>query len=290
MSHIDKDFANGNDTKGMPSLTQVKTEGSIVLTPEMFERMYLAPQTKVDGGLRKVLGNPTPIGLGGFLIAYCPIIFSILGFRDFTGNGAATIGTCWFSGGLLAILACIMEFILGNTFPAVFFGVFGSYFLAYGATLTPSFNAFGAYADPTAANPNLAAAEATMAPGFLSGLAFWNLMMAIFSFYCTVCALRINVLFVAAFFLLSITFILISSSYWVVVQPGMQEAGHKLMIAGGSFGFVVIPIGWYLLLALMLTTVDFPFDLPVGDLSSVVPSATELAKRRKRSSDVEKAE
>jgi succinate-acetate transporter protein len=133
-------------------------------------------------------------------------------------------------------------------------------------------------------------------------------MMAIFSLYCTVCALRINILFVLAFFFLSITFILISSSYWVVVEPGMQQMGHNLMIvsssifiplsvywlimfkAGGSFGFVVIPIGWYLLLALMLTTVDFPFNLPVGDLSSVVPSATELRKRKSRSTDVEKGE
>lgn len=60
MSHLDKDFANGNGTNGMSELSQVKTEGSIVLTPEMFERMYLAPQMKVDGGLRKILGNPTP--------------------------------------------------------------------------------------------------------------------------------------------------------------------------------------------------------------------------------------
>lgn len=57
--HNDKDFANGNGANGA-ELSQVKTEGSIILTPEMFERMYLSPQNKVDGGLRKVLGNPTP--------------------------------------------------------------------------------------------------------------------------------------------------------------------------------------------------------------------------------------
>lgn len=105
--------------------------------------------------------NHTAVGLGGFLIAYCPLIFSILGFRDYGGNGAATVGTYFFSGGLLAILTCIMEFILGNTFPAVFFGVFGGYFLSFGATLLPSFNAYIAYADPTSTNPSLAAAEAT---------------------------------------------------------------------------------------------------------------------------------
>lgn len=60
MSRLDHDFANGNGTNGMSDLKQVRTEGSIVLTPEMFERMYLSPQNKVDGGLRKVLANPTP--------------------------------------------------------------------------------------------------------------------------------------------------------------------------------------------------------------------------------------
>ena len=47
-------------------------------------------------------------------------------------------------------------------------------------------------------------------------------------------------------------------------------------------------IGWYLLLALMLTTVDFPFNLPVFDLSHVVPSNTELMKKRRNKKDLEK--
>lgn len=144
----DADFANGNDISpaSMPTLQQVRTAGSVTITPEMFERMYLAPENKVSGDLRRIVGNPTPLGLGGFLIAYCPIIFSILGWRGYTGLGAATVGATYFSGGLIAIISCIFELILGNTFPATFFGVFGAYFLAYGATFTPSFNAIAAYA------------------------------------------------------------------------------------------------------------------------------------------------
>jgi hypothetical protein len=46
-------------------------------------------------------------------------------------------------------------------------------------------------------------------------------------------------------------------------------------------------IGWYLLLALMLTTVDFPLNLPVGDLSQVVPSGTSLRKKRSGAKDLE---
>lgn len=171
----EEDFANGNGNgnyasgangiASMPSLQQVQTAGSITITPEMFERMYLAPENKVSGDLRRTLGNPTAIGLGGFLIAYSPLIFSILEWRGYTGLGAATIGTYYFSGGLIAIIACIFEFILGNTFPATFFGVFGAYFLSYGATFTPYFNAYTAYAsDDSVMHTGI------YAPSFQSGL------------------------------------------------------------------------------------------------------------------------
>ncbi|KAK4499808.1 hypothetical protein PRZ48_007994 [Zasmidium cellare] len=286
----DTDFANGNETNGnnspmMPTLQQVRTAGSVTITPEMFERMYLSPENKVSGDMRRILGNPTPIGLGGFLIAYCPLIFSILEWRGYVGLGAATVGTYYFSGGLIAIIACIFEFILGNTFPATFFGVFGGYFLSYGATFTPYFNAYGAYA---AEDPITHTGQ--MAPPFQAGLGFWNLMMAIFTLYCTICALRTNVMFCAAFFFLMITFILVASAEWVAIEPGMVETGKSLQKAGGATGFVVLVIGWYLELALMLTTVDFPFNLPVFDLSGIVPSGTDMRKRRKGKKDLEKGE
>lgn len=52
----DADFANGNSSNGngMPTLEQVRTAGSITITPEMFERMYLAPENKVSGDLRRM--------------------------------------------------------------------------------------------------------------------------------------------------------------------------------------------------------------------------------------------
>lgn len=59
------------------------------------------------------------------------------------------------------MLTAIGEFLLGNAFSMVTFGVYGGFFIAYGATLQPSFNAYIAY-DPT--NPALA----PVSPGFLS--------------------------------------------------------------------------------------------------------------------------
>jgi GPR1/FUN34/yaaH family len=45
------------------------------------------------------------------------------------------------------------------------FGVYGGWFLTYGAVLTPSFNAVAAYADPT--NPKVSPATST---AFLASL------------------------------------------------------------------------------------------------------------------------
>jgi hypothetical protein len=52
------------------------------------------------------------------------------------------------------------------------FGVYGGWFLTYGAVLTPSFNAVAAYADPT--NPKVSPATS---PAFLAslGMITWNL-------------------------------------------------------------------------------------------------------------------
>ena len=46
-------------------------------------------------------------------------------------------------------LGGILEFFLGNTFSFVVFCSFGGFWFTLGATLTPGFNAYGAYAsDP----------------------------------------------------------------------------------------------------------------------------------------------
>jgi len=37
------------------------TTGSLSISPELFEKIYLSPQNKVAGELRKTFGNPTPL-------------------------------------------------------------------------------------------------------------------------------------------------------------------------------------------------------------------------------------
>lgn len=54
---------------------------------------------------------------------------------------------------MLLLFASFLEWVLGNTFPSVVFSSYGAFFLSFAGTLTPSFNAFGAYA-PAGEDPS----------------------------------------------------------------------------------------------------------------------------------------
>lgn len=43
------------------ALKKIQTAGSISISPELFEKLYLSPQNQVKGDLRKTVGNPTPL-------------------------------------------------------------------------------------------------------------------------------------------------------------------------------------------------------------------------------------
>ena len=43
------------------ALKRIRTAGSVSLSPELFEKLYLSPQNRVSGDLRKTFGNPTPM-------------------------------------------------------------------------------------------------------------------------------------------------------------------------------------------------------------------------------------
>lgn len=43
------------------NLARTKTAGSINMSMEMFEKLYLNPKIRVKGELRKTFANPTPL-------------------------------------------------------------------------------------------------------------------------------------------------------------------------------------------------------------------------------------
>lgn len=52
--------------------------------------------------------------------------------------------------------------------------------------------------------------------------------------------------------------------------------GSLLQGAGISY-FISVAAGWYILLAQMLAALDFPFSIPVGDISMMIKPASQRA-------------
>lgn len=143
-------FPIGRNGSCNEALNKIRTANSLTISPELFEKIYLNPQNSVKGDLRATFGNPTPLALLGFLLSLSPLSCELMGWRGAGGDGIATVGAYYFIGGFLMSLGGILEFFLGNTFSFVVFCSFGGFWFTLGSTLTPAFNAYGAYA----ADPN----------------------------------------------------------------------------------------------------------------------------------------
>ena len=171
-------------------------------------------------------------------------------------------GAYYFFGGLLMTLGSFLEFILGNTFPFVVFGTFGAFWLTFGATLTPFYNASVAYlpTDPAASAAN---------PTFQSTFAFFQVYMGLLCFVYLIISIRTNIIFFLIFLLLIPNFGCLAAYFF---QHG---ANPKLLVAAGACDFIVCLLGWYLFFVQLLAAVDFPLNLPVGDLSRFIKGASE---------------
>ena len=118
------------------------------------------------------------------------------------------------------LVGSILEFFLGNTFPFVVFGAFGAFWLSYGGTLQPFYNAGGAYAGGDQA-------EGLASPGFLNSFAFFLLMCALMSFVFMIAAIRTNIVFFLIFVFLVVDLSLLAGAFWHMGQ-GNLDYGMKL--------------------------------------------------------------
>lgn len=176
------------------------------------------------------------------------------------------------------IVGGFLEFILGNTFPFVVFISFGAFWLSFAATLTPFYGAYGSYAPADATS----AAEGLSTVGFNSSFAFFLVFMGVLCFIYLICSLRTNVVFVIIFLTLVLAFALLAATYWhsaraiAMATTNMAESArllalaHRTQVAAGACVFVTSMAGWWIFFAIMLAALDFPFQIPVGDLSTMI--------------------
>ena len=92
----------------------------------------------------RMVANPAPLGLAAFGITTFLLSSSNAGLWHNAG-GSAVMGTALFYGGVVGLLACIMEFLRGDSIGATFFGSFGAFWLSLWYYMSnPSAQAAGA--------------------------------------------------------------------------------------------------------------------------------------------------
>jgi succinate-acetate transporter protein len=181
------------------------------------------------------------------------------------------------------IVGGTLEFILGNTFPFVVFVSFGAFWLTFAATLQPFYYAYGSYAP--AGEPEAAGLTTV---GFTASFAFFLVFMGVLCLIYLVCSLRTNIVFVVIFFTLVLAFGLLAGVYWENAKalsstpPDASTLAYagRLQIAAGACVFVTSLAGWWLFFAIMLAALDFPFQIPVGDLSTLIKGASQRQKQK----------
>ncbi|ORY72921.1 GPR1/FUN34/yaaH family-domain-containing protein [Leucosporidium creatinivorum] len=251
-NNYDLEAGNGvNMAGGAPLGRQI----SVQLTNEQYERLFLNPGgQKSKGDAAKRFGNPTPLGIASFLLCLTPFSCELMGWAGTTTNAAATtVGAYYFIGGIGLYLSGLLEWIIGNTFPATVFMVFGAFWLAFGFLLQPTQGIAAA----------LGASSVDYNAGIALYLVWWGLLVLIF----LIASLRTNVVFVALFTFLDITFWLLVTLYLDIAQAKTAHLA-TLMKAAGATGFLTCICGWYLLVVLVFGSTGIPLALPVGDLSN----------------------
>ena len=135
-------------------------------------------------------------------------------------------------------------------------------------TLTPAFNASVQYETATGA----------LGAVFYNSFGFFYLFVGLLSFVFFICSLRTNVCLVILFLAYTIAFPLLAAAEWTHAQDQIALS-NRLMVGGGAACFVVSMCSWWAMIGGLLDSVDFPFSLPMGDLSSVVRARTVDVER-----------
>ena len=134
--------------------------------------------------------------------------------------------------------------------------------------------------------------------------AFWTLFMGVLCFVFMIGALRINVVLVFLLFTLLLAFCFFSGAYWLLAQgrvvvaerlvkvsfsfpPPVPDSGCRSPVnlicfqGAGGITFATSMVAWYLLCAQLAVSLDFPIQLPVGDLSTIVKGYSERARLKR---------
>ena len=191
------------------------------------------PATAVRHPVIRGIADPAALGLGAFGMATALLSFANAGI--FPGAAIAVLGLGLFYGGIGQLIAGILEFVQGNTFGALAFISYGSFWLAYWWIAT---------------TPGVL--EKAGGAGMGTFLALWGLFTALLVVPCTRISTLLTILFTAA----AITFVLLALGAYTSAEIFTHVGGYAGLIVGalalyGSFAAVanatwhreVVPLG-----------------------------------------------
>jgi len=191
------------------------------------------------------LMNPTPLGFCAFaltLFVYSMIMAGATVPEPTTPSAAMGLGL--FYGGLIQLIAGLLEFRVGNNFYALAFCSYAGYWFGLASLyVSGSFGFFGT------SGVSDATAQANCLGIFYLGWTIFTLCMLISS-------VRTNVALILFFFFLMLTYVLFTAGYFLTVNYNLQRAG-------GAIGIFTAAIAWFIGFASLLRRGDNSyFNLP----------------------------
>ncbi|CAF3211943.1 unnamed protein product [Rotaria sp. Silwood2] len=207
-----------------------------------FERLMKAP-----GSSRAQPYKAAPIGFCAFALTLFVYSMYMAGATvPISTTPTITMGLVLFYGSLIQFLAGLFELRVGNNFNGLVFCSYSGYWFGLGAIYASTFGYLTSVTDTTTQ---------------YNALGVFYLAWLIFTLIMIFASIRTNIINVAFFSVLALTYMLLTASYFLTWH-------HNLSRAGGAFGIVTAAIGWYAGFANLLKKDDNSYlDFPMVDLS-----------------------
>ena len=191
------------------------------------------------------VANATPLGL--FALALTLFVLSLIDAGILADTGfAIVVGLAFFLGGVVLLVAGIVEFRGGNTFTGTVFTSYSALWLSFGFILLPGTSIFAALIKENMVGP---------------ALGYYLLAWTIYTALLTVCVLRTNLVLLTLLVLLVLTL----GSLTIFFLSGASSSTFQVI--GGYLGIITSIVAWYLGLAGILPYSNPKISLPVWPLS-----------------------
>ncbi|KAL5421903.1 hypothetical protein PMIN04_005146 [Paraphaeosphaeria minitans] len=214
------------------------TTTNISLSPEQFERLYLAPKVPHASQNAAKYANAVPLGFLGFVISTFTFSMVLMGWGGASGL-QAVVGIFFFTGPVC--------------------GLFCVFWLSFGVLQLPTLGLAASYGGGDAA---VGAVSKEMNAVIALYLLVWGFALGTFWLF----TIRINVVFAGIFGFVTIGAWVLSGAYWALSNGHFQKA-LRLQKTGAALLFIVGLLGWYMLFVIMAAEMRWRVCPPVGDLS-----------------------